>query len=480
MKNILPIAFILFFLIGCSEKQVSTDIPYTVQIKQIRSYYKALDIEQRLEGIGVSTYIISEATEDGDWYRIVTGAEKSLADIQELKEKIQNKIGIDNLDIINYQTIESNVIVDFKKDLKEKKRITSVKPDLPEKIFNIIDKFPADGNFIVKSFFIVNCPDSVKDMRNFKEGYNVNHDLPRGISMKPLMKRSECIAEVIYEDNLFEDQVTIDIIQLKKDHGIEVSDHNQMASVFPVKSNSQQHDIANYFAELILATDDYSFEDKVEISISSYQNFSGYKVTLKPSKSKDIYRTYFVLVSKDLRHLIFSQSTKKTEDEIIEIIEHLGSGEGLNSYDEFYNTFYTLPRTIEDQFICFVTEKLTSKYARERSNAPWARKMVGHWTTSAHFYSEDKRSYAIAMFDLLYESQVDYIYKTLYIDDQKSSSRSFEVDVLGKTGISFTGKYPTELSFPGGRHVIVAANGSNGKMKKDDLVRVAESMQIDN
>ena len=480
MKNILPISFMLFVLFGCTEKQVSTEFPYTVQIKQIRSYYKALDIEQRLEGMGVSTYIISEATEDGDWYRIVSGAEKSLADIQELKAKIQNKIEVDNLEIINYQTIESNVIVDFKQDLKEKKRITSVKPDLPEKIFNIIDKFPSSGSFIVKSFFIVNCPDSVKDMRDFREGYKVKHDLPRGVFMKALMKRSECIAEVIYEDNLFEDQITIDIIQLKKNHGIEVLDHNQMASMFPVKSNSQQHDIANYFAELILATDNYSFEDKVEISISSYQNFSGYKVTLKPSKRKEIYRTYFVLVSKDLRHLVFSQSTEKTEDEIIEIIEHLGSGEGLNSYDEFYNTFYTLPRTIEDQFICFVTEKLTSKYARERNNAPWARKIVGHWTTSAHFYSEDKRSYAIAMFDLLYESQVDYIYKTLYIDDQKSSSRSFEVDILGKTGVSFTGKYPTELSFPGGRHVIVTANGSNGKMKKDDLVRVAESMQIDN
>ena len=107
----------LFLLFGCTEKQVSTEIPYTVQIKQIRSYYKALDIEKRLEGMGVSTYIISEATEDGDWYRIVSGAEKSLADIQELKEKIQNKIGIDDLEIINYQTIESNVIVNFKQDL---------------------------------------------------------------------------------------------------------------------------------------------------------------------------------------------------------------------------------------------------------------------------------------------------------------------------------------------------------------------------
>ena len=480
MKNILPIAFILFFLIGCTEKQVSTDIPYTVQIKQIRSYYKALDIEQRLEGMGVSTYIISEATEDGDWYRIVSGAEKSLADIQELKEKIQNKIGIDDLEIINYQTIESNVIVNFKQDLKEKKRITSVKPDLPEKIFNIIDKFPADGNFIVKSFFIVNCPDSLKDMRDFREGYNVKHDLPRGISMKPLMKRSECIAEVIYEDNLFEDQITIDIIQLKKDHGIEVSDHNQMASMFPVKSNSQQHDIANYFAELILATDNYSFEDKVEISISSYQNFSGYKVTLKPSKSKDIYRTYFVLVSKDLRYLVFSQSTKKTEDEIIEIIEHLGSGEGLNSYDEFYNAFYTLPSSIDDAFICFSTHKLTSRYAKSKGYAKWAKEMVGHWVTSAHFYGEEKRGYNISLFDLLKNSKVMYI-EDLYIQKHKSSSSTYEIDVHGITGVASKDRYPHELSWGEGRHSI-AINNSDRKSRLfiEDMLRLASLMQLDN
>jgi len=72
--------------------------------------------------------------------------------------------------------------------------------------------------------------------------------------------------------------------------------------------------------------------------------------------------------------------------------------------------------------------------------------MVGHWQTSAYFYSEDKRSYTISLFDLLYESQVDYIYKSLYIDAKKSISSSFEVDVIGKTGICRKGTYPTELS----------------------------------
>ena len=77
--------------------------------------------------------------------------------------------------------------------------------------------------------------------------------------------------------------------------------------------------------------------------------------------------------------------------------------------------------------------------------------MVGHWQSTAHFYSEEKRGYVVSFFDLLYESQVDYIYKTLYIDAQSSSSSSFEIDVKGKTGITFKGTYPTEVSFPSGR-----------------------------
>ena len=43
----------------------------------------------------------------------------------------------------------------------------------------------------------------------------------------------------------------------------------------------------------------------------------------------------------------------------------------------------------------------------------------------------------VSFFDLLYENQVDYIYKTLYIDAQSSSSRSFEIDVKGKNGNNF-------------------------------------------
>ena len=478
MKNYL-ILLVIIFVSSCStDTKINDENPYAIQIKEVRSIFKAEDIMHRLNKLGVNSYIIAEEQDDGTWYRIISGAEKHLDGIQNHKQNIEKKGGFNNLEIVNFQNIKDNLVIDYKETKKESERIKTLKPDVPEKIYNIIDKFPDDGNFIVKNFFIVNCPDSIKDIRQFREGYNVNHDLPRGISMKSLMKKSECIAEVIYEDNLFDDRVTIDIVKLKKDHGIEV-DNVQNASVLNLSRDVKQMDIANYFAELILETGKYPFEDKVKISVSSYQEFKGYKVTIKPSKRKDEYRTYIVLVSKDLSHVVFSQSTEKSEEEILEIIKNLGKGDGLNSYDEFYNAFYTLPSTIKDQFVCFTTEQLTSRYARERNNAKWARKMVGHWHSTAYFYSEEKRSYVVSFFDLLYESQVDYIYKTLYIDAQSSSSRSFEIDVKGKTGITFKGTYPAEVSFPSGRNVIVTANRSSGKLKLVDMLEVCESMQVD-
>jgi len=478
MKNYLFL-FVVIFVVSCSsDKKINDESPYAIQIKEVRSIYKAEDIMNRLDKMGINSYIIAEEQDDGTWYRIISGAEKNLDGIQNHKQDIEKKGGFKNLEIVNFQNIKDNLVIDYKETKKESERIKTLKPDIPEKIYNVINKFPDDGNFIVKNFFIVNCPDSVKDIKKFRDGYNVNHDLPRGISMKSLMMKSECIAEVIYEDNLFDDRVTIDIAKLKKDHGIKV-DNVQKSSIINLSSNVKQMDIANYFAELILETGRYSFEDKVKISVSSYQEFAGYKVTIKPSKRKDEYRTYIVLVSKDLNHVVFSQSTEKSEEQILEIIQNLGKGDGLNSYDEFYNAFYTLPSTIKDQFVCFTTEQLTSRYARQRNNAKWARKMVGHWHSTAYFYSEEKRNYVVSFFDLLYESQVDYIYKTLYIDDQSSSSRSFEIDVKGKTGITFKGTYPTEVSFPSGRNVIVTANGSSGRLKLVDMLEVCESMQVD-
>lgn len=472
------------------EIKISEKVPYSVQIKELRSYYKAKDIEKRAERKGVDAYIVSEESSDGNWYRILSGAEESIIKIEELKNEIQSKLSIDNLEIINYKNIRENLVVNISDNVEESKRINSKKPDLPNKLFSLIEKFPRDDNFIVKNFFLVNCPDSVKNIRKYKVGYNLQHDLPRGISLKMLMKKSKCIAEVIYEDNLFGDKLTIDIVTLKKNHGIEL-ENLQKATFLPSNKKGNQLKIADYFAEKILSTGEYSFEEKVKIKISSKfsslksillsnnnQNFHGYKVTIKPKKNKDTFRTYFILVSEDLSTVVFSQSTEKSDEEIIEIIKQIGKSNGLNDYDEFYNSFYTLPSKINDEFICFSTEKLTSRYAKERRNAEWSKKMVGHWVTRAHFYGEKTKNWSVSLFDLLNDEKVNYIYENLYLKTKRNQSGVKEIDVRDRTGLIDLDRYPSELSFPGNRFVVAINNGSGGKSKESNLINIGNLLQL--
>ena len=312
----------------------------------------------------------------------MTGAEKSIDDIKEYKKSLESIITTDELKIINYQTIQENLDLDFEDHLIERERLQSKKPNVPERIFDLINKFPDDKNFIVKSFFVTNCPDSLADLGKYRAAYNnIKHDLPRGIYMRSLMKKSNAVAEVIYEDNLFGDRVTIDIIELK----------DNLDLGFPDDEPLTNQNIADYFAELILETGNYVFEDKLNIKLSSFQKLNGYKVTIQPKNNKEYLRTYFCLVSKDSKYLVFSQSTDKTDDEIVEIIEGLGETDGLNSYDEFYNAFYTIPANcgIEDTFISIYSKKLTNDYTRRRGYSKWSKKMVGHWSTTAYFNGED-------------------------------------------------------------------------------------------
>jgi hypothetical protein len=463
--------FLILILSSCSVKEINEETPYAIQLQEVRSYYKAIDIKERLEEYGVEPYILSEKTNDGNWYRILSGAEKSIDDIKIYQKELESENFMNDSKIINFQKIEENLVLDFEDNLYERKRLSSNKPNIPEKIYDLVNKFPKDKNFIVKSFFITNSPDSLSDMSKFKSSYdNIKHDLPRGIYMRSLMKKSKAIAEVIYEDNLFGDRVTLDIIKLKENLDLGL----------PENTNIESNEIANYFAELILKTGDYVFEDKLKIKVSSFQKLYGYKVTIQPKRNKEGLRTYFCLVSKDSKFLVFSQSTDKTDDEIIDIIEELGESDGLASYDEFYNAFYTLPTTckINDEFISIYSEKLTSRYARSRRYAKWAKKMVGHWNTRANFSGEENNNWSVSFFDLLSDNNVNLVYNNLYIDSKKSKRYSDIIDVVDNQGVIDKGKYPSELSFPGNRFVISINNTNRGKLTRDKMLVIAKCLQV--
>ena len=60
--------------------------------------------------------------------------------------------------------------------------------------------------------------------------------------------------------------------------------------------------------------------------------------------------------------------------------------EGLNDYDEFYNSFYVLPDQPidEDIFLGYSIDKLDWSYAKEEGYANWSKAMVGHWNVNGY------------------------------------------------------------------------------------------------
>ena len=132
MKNIF-IILISILLFSCSSNtQVNDESPYAIQIKEVRSIFKAEDVVKRLDKFDINSYIIAEEGDDGTWYRIISGAEKSLDKIQKHKDWLDEKADFKELKIINYQNIKSNLVEDYRESKKEQERIKTLKPDIPE------------------------------------------------------------------------------------------------------------------------------------------------------------------------------------------------------------------------------------------------------------------------------------------------------------------------------------------------------------
>jgi len=307
-------------------------------------------------------------------------------------------------------------------------------------------------------------------------------DLPRGISKKLILKKMSAFSEVIYKDNLYGDQVTLDIGKLR--NVVPVVESFSLINT----ANAASFEIAEEYADLILETGDYRFEEKKEITVKSFTELYGYKVTIEPKKN--YFRTYLVLVDASNQYVIFSQSTDKSEEELIRILEDIGNGNGLLDYSEFYNAFYTMPDGVvgNDLFIGFAIDKLDWSYARDRNYVKWSKEMVGHWCAEGHFYNNKKGLWTYTIFDLLTSGNQDYIYGSLY--SKARSANKYKLDVYGTSGFVIfdekfnwetyqTYKKASEISFGIDRYVSAINNTENSWFTKAELLERAESLQFE-
>lgn len=480
--------FSILFCISCDSKKNVSDVPvtrgafssqepYAIIIKKERSYYQAERIVNRLKDKSIESYILPKKDEDGDWYQIVTSALKDSAEVVQCAH-ILDSLHIKPLGAINFNATDSlSRIPVTQNKVSERKKIEANDPKLSSDLKSIISKFPANNMFYLQNMSVTELTPKAVEKSNGQK-----LDLPRGVKLNTLMKKGcTAMASVIYSDNLFGDNVTLQIVKCKP--------HSITAKAgfvpTPTENNQEALELCSAIADLILATGKYADEKKDGFKINAYKQLVGYKISFS---EKGNTRNYYILTDTDGEMIYMTQSTKDSDVEIIELLQEIGKTDGLVSYEEFYNSFYLMSDNPVngDIFLGYYLQRLTNQYAKERGYQKWAKRMVGHWDTEYWFYNPYKGFYTISVFDMLTGDNRRDVYNHLYMK-KDNDIRKQKIKVYGAPGIAYynigfapyIGIYTQlgEISMGYGPWII-AISGSDSYAESDLSARL-EAMQME-
>ncbi|MEE2830009.1 MAG: hypothetical protein VX498_12535 [Myxococcota bacterium] len=454
-------------LVGSSE--FSKRQPYALKFREFRSILHAQQLQERLDGMGLDPYLIAAGTneESGRWFQVVTGSEKDLADIRELRHEIEEEHGIEDIEVIDYTSFGDNLVVNPSSREFAQPRTKGNRPAIPEVLWETMELFPVSNFFYIERMTILTTPSDPETHQRHRGSYGaVKMDLPRGIKKKHLREVCSSVSEVIFRDNLYGDQVTINILRMRTNHGI-------------------YGDITDHFADLVLDTGSYRTEEKVPFKVKAGDKLTGYKVTIEPKAN--YLRTYIILMDPSEEWVYFSQSTDKTPEEMVSVLKGIGKSDGMLEYTEFYNTVHTVPDRImsEDLFVGFTLRRLGWSYARNKGNKTWAKAYVGHWAAKGLFHHEEKGSWTYGVYDLLSKDKVRWT------DANYSSSNPGlgSVDIYGTKGKAVTTKrwskrkwryyqMTTEVNWNRDRYVVMVDNTKHSWLGRQDLINRGNSLQL--
>ncbi len=458
VRLIICAGFVLGVLAGCFEvEKVSEKKPYAVSVKKERSYYQAQKIVEHLADLGIPSYVVEKGEDKDRYYHVVTKPFRTEDEAENFREHLASK-EMEKGEIFSFDDLSE----EERKNLanrkiymqEERKRIPAETPDVPRSILSTIRKVPGSNAFYIGRMNLVNL-----DLTDKGKIYSLglSTDLPRGVKLSYFAEHGNAFAEIRLVDNLYGDQVTFEILNLKPGENAET--------------------LASEIADDILATGEYDVEEKIPYFVASYDGLGGYRVTIEvpaTKKSAAKQRSYTIVGDRSSEYLFIVQDAGRDDPErISRLLSQIGKSNGLEDYDEFWNSFYLIPKNLDgDVFIAYASEKMGPSYARTRGNALWAKRIVGHWTYSMYFYAPKKGVWNYAVFDLLTEP---YCGKTWEIYSKQ----------VWEAGLNFCGTRGhviknwgtiTELNYRFDRYVLTI-NPHSGNFSQSSLISRAERFQ---
>ena len=444
---------------------------FGVLLSKVRSAKHSKIIHERVRDMEISSTVVAiqDTEDDGYWYQIIVGSSDNFDEIVQIREQLEQDFGFEDLSIVNFDEISHLISEAAKSTSTEVEKIDADEPDIPSVAFETIKEFPFTNFFFVQRLTLYVSPKLGEKSHHSSMKKVVSNDLPRGISRSSLLKQTQAFAEAVFVDNIYDDSVTINILKMHPRSELDI-----------------EGNVLEYFAQKILDTGRYRTELTEDFVMENKPSWRGVKVTIEPKSN--YFRKYILIQDTESDWVYFSQSTKKTDEDMKKILRQIGQSNGLLQYDEFYNTFYTLPASLspEDEFQGFDMSRIRSSYAKGKGYRLWAKRCVGHWRSTGFFYHDEKGPWSYGLFDLLSKQNVDKTYN-LYVNDGYSKTK---IDVFGTIGRYVledrwskrkykTYKWPLEINFPQQRYLCMINNASDrGYLKKDMLLERANSLQL--
>jgi hypothetical protein len=447
------------------------DNPHAVEISEVRSVVHARQMQDRLRTMEVETSLLAVRDIDGAgvWYKVLAGPSDDPGEVRSTRQDLELLHELTGLELVNWHDLSARIIPLADEELVEQERVLANAPQVGDEVVEVVGRYPYSNAFNVERLTVYLSPEDPETTWRYSSFHqSVGTDLPRGTNRVQILRQTDAWSEAILTDNLYGDRVTLNVLKLKDEHGIE-------------------GDIADFYSQRILDTGRYNTERIEPFEVQAADRLVGNKVTIEPRSGQ--FRVYVVLVDPTDEWVYFSQSTQKTDTELKEVLALIGLSNGMFEYSEFYNTFHTIPdvREAGDDFLGFNMDRIRPQYAVNKGGVQWAKQCVGHWSASGFFYNEETGPWSFGIFDLLTDPSGEATYDlygetaqgpkplTVYGDEGwVVSEQRWNKRTYGTYG------WPNEVNFRQGRYICMVNNAfETGWLEQEGLVARANSLQLE-
>ncbi|MEM1138112.1 MAG: hypothetical protein AAGI07_19940 [Bacteroidota bacterium] len=444
------------------EEKFSEKKPYAIIVEKYRSLDAGWAALNRVEEMGIRGYLAQvKDPESGTWYMILTGAFSTLESAIANRIEFEDAYSFLYLDIVNYNQLAKHLVAYVAEHSPKYLPDTLSSTLFSYALQELIKHIPYSDNYTVEDVKLIQNPDSINIIK--KTSLRTDFfDMPRGVYPPNLIKASDAFTEIVYLDELIGVRFTVDVFALKPDHEFGA-------------------DVSKAFAEKIIGTREYDFEEMLPRAIESTPKLNGFAVNIEPRKGK-IFR-YLVLQDLTGRYLYLIQSAKCSQEQIDLFANSIVREKGLLSYKMITEQMYMLPDSLP------VNSTFTFAHLRKLIEVPGSTgiKLEKHFKSKFVFYDKLKGEWEINSTRIYDKEIASTIFRNVYTPRKRRLKDSVTVKNhhawltkirLRNPKTRKYENYPNEIQLATDKFIVVLSNKRYAKLTQDEMTDILDHLNF--